>query len=265
MLSPEQLAQRDGKITASFAPKLMAGDEKEIYRKWQELVGDPAWQPENLDDVWVVQFGSYVEPFALDWHQKKIGRPLTRRGEVVCHPERPWLCCTLDAYDEREHTAIDCKTILDWPGRNIEEQVRYYTPQLVVQRACTVAGFASLLIVLAGKEPVEYDVSITAEYEAQVLSRCDWLWRCVETLTPPFKLDPIVAPIVPAKDYNMHGNNEWASNGQEWLDTLDAHQRNVAAEKAIKKLVPEDARKCFGHGIQITRNKAGSMSLREAK
>src|SRR6185437_8157340 len=88
MLSPAQLQARDGKITASFLPKLMAGDNAAILNEWRRVVGDPGWDPQNLDDSWPVQFGSYIEPFALDWHERKTGAFLSRRGEVVTCPER---------------------------------------------------------------------------------------------------------------------------------------------------------------------------------
>jgi hypothetical protein len=30
-------------------------------------------------------------------------------------------------------------------------------------------------------------------------------------------------------------------------------------------IIPADAAKCFGHGITVSRNKAGSLSIREMK
>ena len=47
------------------------------------LVGDPRYEPVNLDDNWSAQFGSYIEPFALDWHQRTTGHPIVRRGAAV--------------------------------------------------------------------------------------------------------------------------------------------------------------------------------------
>ena len=35
------------------------------------------------------------------------------------------------------------------------------------------------------------------------------------------------------------------------------------AEKVLKSLVPADAKRCTGYGVRITRNRAGSLSLRE--
>jgi hypothetical protein len=33
----------------------------------------------------------------------------------------------------------------------------------------------------------------------------------------------------------------------------------------LKELVPADAKKCTGHGVFISRNRAGNLSLRELK
>ena len=40
-LTAEQQKHREDKITASFLPYLMAGDEKKILTEWQRIVGDP--------------------------------------------------------------------------------------------------------------------------------------------------------------------------------------------------------------------------------
>ena len=61
----------------------------------------------------------------------------------------------------------------------------------------------------------------------------------------------------------MTGNNTWANEGDVWLNTKDAAFQNKNAEKILKAVVPEDAKKCHGHGIQITRDRAGRLSLRE--
>src|SRR4051812_46022608 len=108
-LTAAQHKARDGKITASFLPYLMAGDAERIINEWRKLIGDPNYTPENLDDNWAVQYGSFIEEFALNWHEKKTGQALTERRKVVVHAEKSHVCCTLDAYRVADHTAIDCK------------------------------------------------------------------------------------------------------------------------------------------------------------
>lgn len=261
MLSPDQIRLRDGKVTASFLPKLMAGDNDGIVAEWRRLVGDPDYVPENLDDSWPVQFGSYIETFALDWHERKTGKDLTRRGEVVTHPERPFFSCTLDAFRPSDRTAIDCKAPGMW--RKLDDVVVYYTPQMVGQRACVGADKASLLIVHGGSEPVEYPVEWTPDYEAEVWARVDQFYECVQNLCLPVHMQAVAAPVPAVKTYDMTGRNEWAAQAVTWITTREAAKDFAACEKAIKALVPADAIKCAGHGISVSRNKAGSLSIKE--
>jgi hypothetical protein len=266
MLSPLQLAAREGCLTASFLPKLMTWDEPEILREWQRLVGDPAWEPEDLDDKWAVQFGSWIEPYALDWHERKTGRALSHRGDVVHHPERPYFCCTLDAFRADDATVIDCKAPGPW--RKLDEVEAYYTPQLIGQRACLGAERAALLIVHGGQEPVERPVEWNADYEHALWERVDNFWHCVETLTEPVErvpVPPLPPRVKPMKTYDMTGDNLWASEAVVWLENRIAARMALAAEKDLKGLVPLDAVRCHGHGIEIRRDRAGRLSLKESR
>jgi hypothetical protein len=62
----------------------------------------------------------------------------------------------------------------------------------------------------------------------------------------------------------MQGNNKWAAHADEWIKTKPAADTCKDAEKSLKALVPDDAKKCHGYGIQITRDRAGRLSLRNA-
>ena len=100
MLSPAQVEARQGKLTASRVACLMTGDEEKLLNLWRELVGDPAFVPENLDDIWAVQLGSWTEQLNLDWFEKRTGLPVVRRGEVVVRADIDWAACTLDGWVE---------------------------------------------------------------------------------------------------------------------------------------------------------------------
>ena len=262
-LSEEQLRLRDGKITASFLPALMAGDETRIVSEWKRLVGDPSYVADNLDDIWAVQLGSWIEPFALDWHQKKTGRALTRRGEVVTHPNWPHVSCTLDAYRADDAFVLDVKAIGAY--RKLDEVCAYYAPQIVIQKACLQAKGGALLIVHGGAEPVEHPIEVTPEYDAQVWERVDWFWACVETLTPPIEAQPITAPVLAVKEYDMRESNMWAEDAALWLENHPAAKRFASAEKELKAAVPADAARCFGHGVIVKRDRAGRLSISAMK
>jgi predicted phage-related endonuclease len=262
-LTAEQHAKRADKIGASFAPMLMAGDSDAIRSEWQRLVGDPSYEPKDLSNVWPVQFGSYIEPFALDWEERKNGHALTRRGEHVTHPKLPYLGCTLDAYREHDSTVIDCKA----PGahRKLDDVVAHYTPQMIVQRSCLQADHAALLIVHGGAEPREYPIEIDPDYEKLVFERLKDFWWHVENLICPVEMPAVAAPVVAAKIYQMDDKPDWKAQAERWHQAVGAAQIAKEAEKALKLMCPPDAVKCIGAGVVITRDRAGRLSLREAK
>ncbi len=262
-LSPAQHAARDGKITASFAPYLMAGNEERILNEWRRLVGDPGYVAPDFSDNWPVKFGQYIEPFALDWHQRKLGHALTERGASVVDPERPYVSCTLDAFDAPRSMVIDVKAL--GGHRKLDEAVTFYLPQLVVQRGCKSAARAALLVVHGGGEPVEIEAEIPVDYEAEVWRRIDQFWACCETLAQPIAMAPIAAPVPAIKEYDFTGNNAWGEHAATWLEHRTAAKKFEGAVKGIKELIPADAKRAIGFGITAERNKAGSISIKEQK
>ena len=262
-LTPEQQKLREGKVTASFAPYLMAGKKDRILSEWQRLVGHHALVEPDWEEMWNLHYGQMIEPIALDWHQKKTGRALSQRGRVVTHPVLPHVCCTLDAYRTEDNTVIDCKAWSSW--QKIDYICSFLTPQIIVQRACVRAHAGALLIVHGGTEPKEYPIEWDVEYEALVWERISAFWRCVLNLTPPVDMPAKTAPIMATRVVLMEGKNEWASYAKDWLDNRKAAKTFVTASEAIKEMVPEDAARCEGHGIRVTRSKAGSLTIGEQK
>lgn len=259
-LTAEQHLIRDNRIGASFVPALMAGKADAILREWKRLVGAPDYEAEDLADVWAVQLGSYLEPFALDWWERRNSRPLTRRGESVVH-QLGFVSCTLDAWRGDDNTVIDCKVIGPW--RKIDEACAYYLPQIIVQRDCVGADKGSLLIVHGGSEPQEYQLDIDADYAATVWERIHAFWRCVEDLTPPVEMPAALAPVPAVKKVDMSQSNMWCEQAAVWLQTYKHARSCEIASKELKKLAPLDAKRAFGAGIEIVRDRANRMSIRE--
>jgi hypothetical protein len=76
---------------------------------------------------------------------------------------------------------------------------------------------------------------------------------------------PVAPPVKPIKTYDMTGDNLWASEAVVWLENRTAARKAAAAEKDLKGLVPLDAVRCHGHGIEIRRDRAGRLSLKEQR
>lgn len=263
MLSPAQLKARDGKLTASRVACLMTGDPAKIMNLWRELVGDPAYVEEDLSQVWAVQLGSTTEALNLDWFEMKHG-PVTRRGDVISPIDMDWAACTLDGWSVVHDCPIECKHV---GGHEPFETIRErYQPQMHWQMIVSGAQRCALSVIMAAREPIVEFVERDEVYAAELMRRAFAFMACVQSLTPPFDVfdfGPAIAPPVPGKVYDLTGNNEWAADAATWLENVAGKQKAETAEKSLKAMVPADATKVTGHGIRISRDRAGRLSLRE--
>lgn len=267
-LTPAQLALRENKITASFLPALMKGDDAAIYNKWLELIGDPKWVPEDLSENWQVLVGEILEEPAIKWHERKTGQALTRRGEVVVHPRRPYFCCTLDCFREADQSVIDAKACGSF--MDVDTIIKYYTPQLVGQKGCTTASRAAILLCHGFADPRELELEITPEYEALVWKRVDAFQQCVEHLTPPVPMPEVVPPekwrtvnLDSAADFDAHN---WSADMLlafgDWLANKDAAKRFEESKETVKALLPADVGTVLGGGCVVKRDRRNAVTIR---
>lgn len=262
MLSPEQIASREGKLTASRVACLMTGDNEKILNLWRELIGDPAFIPDDLSDVWPVQLGSVTETLNLDWYAKKKA-PVTRRGEVVLHQSNPYFACTLDGWDEALPGPVEAKHV---GGREpLAKVIERYMPQLHWQMIVANARKCALTVIEGANEPIVEIIEFDEAYGNELLRRAEAFIDCVRTLTPPVAIAPIAAPVKAEKTYDMREDNEFCDDAVTWLENYEAGKKASAAEKRLKAKVPVDAKRCHAAGIEITRDRAGRLSLKVSK
>lgn len=261
MLTAAQLAAREGKLTASAVSCLMTGDETKMLRLWQELVGDPAFVPEDMRAIWPVRLGETTESLNAEWYTRKTGRKLTRQGDVVIHPDAEWAACTLDGWDDYYPAPFEAKHV---GGREaLATILARYQPQLHWQMTVTQTKQAVLSVIEGSSEPIVEVIPFDEAYGKELWRRAEAFMQCVWSLTPPVALGAVQAPVKAERTYDMKGSNSWAAEAATWLANHEAKKLAEGAEKALKALVPADAARCHGYGIQITRNRAGSLALRE--
>ena len=271
-LTAEQLRAREGKLTASRVKVLMDGDDQALYDLWRELMGDPSYEQPDLSGVWAVQLGSLTEELNLNWYEYRTGREVIRRGEVVASQERPWAACTLDGWTEepgnpaggdRRETVIECKHVGGFEP--LEKVVARYQPQVQWQMYVTDCDHAVLSIIEGAKEPVLEEVERDRDYLAELLRRADMLWECVETLRPPVALPKAEPPKPTTREVDMTDDPGWAGPAEIWLENRHAAKVFRSAEKAIKEIVPANAKRAHGHGIEVKRSRSGSLRIGETK
>lgn len=258
-LTAEQIKAREGKLTASRVAVLMNGDAAGILQLYQEMIGEN--EPENLDHIWAVRLGSLTESLNLDWFEMKGGR-LSQRGIVVVHKKFPWAAATLDAWSDELNCPVETKHV---GGREpLEVIIDRYQPQMQWQMEVTGAEQCALSVIMGAREPVVEFIERDAAYASEMLARGSQFMDFVRRRQPPVVLPAVPPPCDPTKIIDMTGSNQWADRAHEWLTTKGAAETCKTAEKVLKALVPENAKRCHGHSIQITRDRAGRLSLREA-
>lgn len=238
----------------------MTGDENKQLNLWRRLVGDPEYVPDDLSGIWPVALGSVTENLNLDWYERKTGGAVARRGEVVVSPKADWAACTLDGWDDLAACPIECKHV---GGREpLAKVIARYQPQFHWQMLVTQSNCVMASVIEGANEPIITKIDYVLEYANELWSRAEkFMWH-VTSLTPPVTIAPVAPPAKATVTYDFTGKNEWADHAATWLETVDAKKKAESAEAGLKALVPADAQVAFGHGVEITRDRARRLSLR---
>jgi predicted phage-related endonuclease len=261
-LSAEQHALRKDTLGGSDANIIMGGDEKKLLHLWREKRGDAA--SEDLSDILAVQMGSFTEPLNAAWFEKNTGLVVERMELPACDKGPPFMRCTLDGWIAASTAVFEAKHC---GTRNTDAELfARYVPQLTHNCICTGATTAFLSAFKGNGDWVMFEYEVDADYAARLIAAEEAFWKCVRTGEPPCAVpsEPTPKPVgVVEYDMAALGNNAWANFAGEYLDTKLAADRHEAAKKEIKALVPDDASKCFGHGLIVKRDKRGALRFTE--
>lgn len=144
----------------------------------------------------------------------------------------------------------------------LEVVIERYQPQLQWTMFVTGTQEIALSVILGASEPVVEYIDRDDAYIAEMVKRGEEFMEFVRNREPPVVLDPVPTPIVAVKTYDYSTDNTWVDSAADWIATKPFSDRCRDAEKILKAKVPEDARKVFGGGVRITRDRAGRLSLR---
>lgn len=260
MLTEAQRLAREGKLTASRVAPLMTGDKAKIMAVWRELCGDPSFEEEDLSEIWAVQLGATTEKLNLDWYEK-VHRPITRRGDVVVHPDYNWAAATLDGFDASLPGPVEAKHVSGFEKYDVVLQ--RYMPQMHWQMEVTGTRRCAFSVIQGGRQPtvdiVDYDKSYADELMARALRLMEHVWN----MTPPVELESVeLKRISRLKDYNMTGNNHWASYANDFLKHKSAAKIFKDAETKLREMMPNDGITATGYGVIARRDKALRVSIR---
>ena len=207
MLTEKQIEARKNKLTASRIGVLITGNLEGIQRLYLEMIG--ALEPEDLSHVWAVQLGAVTEQLNLDWFEAKNRMLVTRRGDVVTHPDYPWGAATLDGWCENLNCPIEAKHT-----RGIEPLwpivVDRYQPQMQFQMLMTDAEQCVMSVIMGVSEPVVEYIKRDQDFINEMLDRAAQFWYHYARGEPPVVgLNPVEPPADARRVYDMSKDNSW--------------------------------------------------------
>lgn len=255
-------------IGGTDAMKIMNGQWLELYN-----VKMGHAQREDLSDNFAVQLGIASESIHRDFFAKRSGLIVEQPMLPLYSTEHTWMHATLDGLVLAEDTFVELKHT--HAGASLREKAVYYLPQLAHYAFVMKTTHCWFSIIKGNSEPEFGRVDIPAEYTEQLINMERAFYWHIENHVPP-EATPVVSQEVAAKaakvisigglkPYDMTESNQWGDAAVTWLTTRAEAKANAEMAKALKEMVPFDASEATGHGVVISRNKAGALTLRAAK
>lgn len=266
-LSAEAQEERRSWIGGSDAKIICDGDPVAVNHLARQKLGAVA--PANLSNEVQVMAGQFMEPFILAWAEKELGLPLSRRGERVIHKRHKFLAATLDGWCE------------GYPGGGRPVQTKYFSAFMTDEQACEIAqaqcsheamvtgAQGTLLAVMFGNGKFRmYDIPRDPDYVEDLMQAEVKFWEAVQEGRMPYPtpVKPMTVKPKPALrkgDRDMTGNNQFADAADDYVATKEYAKRHEEAKKRLKEMMPADAERAVGYGIQLKTNKSGSVLISE--
>jgi predicted phage-related endonuclease len=263
-LTKDDRALRRFSIGGSDANTLMSGDPTRILQLWRIKTGRE--EPPDLSNELRVVMGQWTEELNRHWFEKITGRAVTSEGKRRTRKGYAWMTVTLDGLTTTGDGApcvFEAKHV--GPFNFDRERLRLsYMPQLAHQM-CVVGVEYAMLSYFIGNDRWEcVEVMRDPFYEAALVEIEEAFWRAVtEDREPAIKGYIPASPIQPGDliEIDMTGRNEWADLAASYIETEPAARLHYTAGDGLKKMVPENASRCFGHGLEIKRDRRGSLRI----
>jgi predicted phage-related endonuclease len=247
-------------IGGSDARIIMGDDEAVLLRLWKEKRGEV--EPEDLSGDLLVQLGTVTEQLNRHWYEKNTGQVVTEIQRQLFHPVHRWMAATLDGRVEATTAVFEAKFVLPW-NFSEEAAAEKHMAQLQHNMWVVHARSAALSIITGGGKWVEVVVSADPLYQHLLLTAEKRFWRCVQSGEEPrlFGVDPPRPRLEAVRSVDMSASNSWAEFSATYRRTRQAYLEHEGAKAELKKLVPEDVKEAFGHGIKAKRSKSGAISF----
>ena len=256
----KNLCDRRSFIGGSDARIIMGDDQATLVRLWREKRGEVG--PENLSGVLVVQLGTATEDLNRRWFERNSGHLVGSVQKRVQHPVHRWMAATLDGLVEPGGAVFEAKFMLPWTFSE-EAAAEKHMAQLQHNMWVVNARAAVLSIITGGGKWVQIVIGADPLYQHLLLTAEKKFWSCVRSGEEPplFGVEPPKPRLEAVRTVDMSPSNSWANFCEVYRQTRQAHLDHEGAKAELKKLVPEDAKEAFGHGVKAKRSKSGAISF----
>ena len=238
----------------------MGEDQAALVRLWREKRGEV--EPEDLSGVLVVQLGTATEDLNRCWYERNTGQSVGSVQKWVQHPVHRWMAATLDGLVDPGGAVFEAKFMLPWTFSE-EAAAEKHMAQLQHNMWVVNARAAALSIITGGGKWVQIVVGADPLYQHLLLTAEKKFWSCVRSGEEPrlFGVEPPKPRLEAVRTVDMSASNSWAEFSETYRQSRQAHLAHEGAKAELKKLVPEDAREAFGHGVKAKRSKSGAISF----
>ncbi len=260
-LSEESKARRRKFIGGSDATIIASGDGHALNKlalQKRGMVPD-----DDLSDVLQPMLGLWTEPFNLAWAERVLGGTITRRGEVMIDPDCPWRSCTLDGWFDG--APVQAKHVAAWA--KTEEVVAKYTAQLHHEMMASAADKAHLSVIFGNNKFELVTVDFDPLFAGQLAEAEENFWTAVQegrdpvpslVKGPPVNISELI-------EVDLTSSNSYANFASMWLATKDIANAHKKHTEELKSFCGPEARRVYGHGVEVTKAKNGALTVREMK
>jgi predicted phage-related endonuclease len=247
-------------VGGSDARIIMGEDQAALVRLWREKRGEV--EPEDLSENLIVQLGTATEELNRQWYQRNTGNAVGSVQRRLIHPIHKWMAATLDGLVDPGGAVFEAKFMLPWTFSE-EAAAEKQMAQLQHNMWVAHARFAALSIITGGGKWVEVVVRADPLYQHLLLTAEKKFWRRVQSGEEPllFGVEPPRPRLEAVRSVDMSASNSWAEFSTAYRRTRKAHFEHESVKAELKKLVPEDAKEAFGHGVKAKRSKSGAISF----
>ena len=220
-----------------------------------------------MSGVFKVQLGQVTEYFNIIWNAAEYDWEVYFPKEDMCHPDFPHIRCLADAIgrDSISEFVIDGKhTMQKAPWWDEQKIVETYYWQAQHNMLVWGMGRFALTPIWGNDKGDPLWIDGNPDHQEAYLEKVNAFWWHVEHKTPPNQQDPgeeIVIALDDMRTLSMDGNNSWAELADRYREQEANAKLFESAKKEIKELVPADVKNAYGYGVQIKRNKKGSLTV----